>query len=237
MAFSIERQRVGEDPVGRRPAREIDQLAAGREVVGHRVAAAAAVDPVCSVAAHDDVAEGGADRVLDRGQRVRHDPISRHLAGEVDQHGVACGGVGDGVAACSAVDHEIRAAGGARRGVDHIIAAEGRNAQQIPRLEVVDHDLRGQAVDHTRAILKRERDRVVAIRAVGQDRVGLTIAGRAAERAGEIDRDLGHVGAGKVADRNLVGAAERMKLDRLDVVRVHRDRGDVADEAHPSAVR
>ena len=32
--------------------------------------------------------------------------------------------------------------------------------------EVVDHDLRGQAVDHTRAILKRERDHVVAVRAV-----------------------------------------------------------------------
>jgi hypothetical protein len=45
---------------------------------------------------------------------IDHDPVGRHLGGEVDQHGMACDGVRDAVAACSAVDHEIRAAGAAR---------------------------------------------------------------------------------------------------------------------------
>src|SRR5215218_10799490 len=36
---------------------------------------------------------------------------------------------------------------------------------------------------------------------------------------------------GEVADRDVVGAAERAKLDRLHMVEVHRDAGDVADEA------
>ena len=95
---------VGEDPVGRSPAREIDQLAAGREIVGHRVAAAAAVDPVRRVAAHDHVVEGRADRVLDRQQRVGEDPVGRRPAREIDQLAAPREVVGHRVAAAAAVD-------------------------------------------------------------------------------------------------------------------------------------
>ena len=46
----------------------------------------------------------------------------------------------------------------------------------------------------------------------------------------------GDVGAAEIADDDVVGAAERAELDRLDVVEVHRDVGDVAEEQRAPAV-
>ena len=54
--------------------------------------------------------------------------------------------------------------------------------------------------------------------------------------AREIDVDFRHVGAGEIVDDDVVGAAERVELDALDVVRVHRHVGDVAEEQHAPAV-
>ena len=53
------------------------------------------------------------------------------------------------------------------------------------------------------------------------------VAGRAAECAARFDVDLRDVGAGQVVDGDGVGAAERVEVDRLDVVEVHDDGGDV----------
>ena len=80
-------------------------------------------------------------------------------------------------------------------------------------------------------------DDVVAVGAVDDDDVGRRVAGGAADRAGEVDVDLGHVGAGEVVDRERVGAAERVEVDRLDVVEVHDDVAEVAGEQHAPAVR
>ena len=45
------------------------------------------------------------------------------------------------------------------------------------------------------------------------------------------------VRAAEIADHDVVGAAERAEFDALDIVQVHRDVGDVADEQRASAVR
>ena len=52
----------------------------------------------------------------------------------------------------------------------------------------------------------------------------------------EVDLDLRDVRAGQVADGDVVGATERVEVDALDVVQVHRDRRHVAEEAHAPAV-
>ena len=53
----------------------------------------------------------------------------------------------------------------------------------------------------------------------------------------EIDVDRRHVGAAQVVDHDLVGAAEGLEVDGLDIVEVHGDVGDVAEEARMIAVR
>ena len=62
---------------------------------------------------------------------------------------------------------------------------------------------RGARADHV--------DDVGAVGAVDDHRVGLAVAGRPADRAGEVDVDLGDVGAGQVVDRDRVGAAQRVE--------------------------
>ena len=74
----------------------------------------------------------------------------------------------------------------------------------------------------------------VAIRAVDGDGIRRSIA--AAVRASQVDVDLGHVGPAEIADHDVVGAAERAEVDVLDIVEVHRDVGDIAEEQHAAAV-
>ena len=79
-------------------------------------------------------------------------------------------------------------------------------------------------------------DDVVAVRAVDGHDVGRGVAGRAADRAGEVDVDLLDVGPGEVVDDDGVGAAERVEIDRLDVVEVHDDVAEIAGEQHAPAI-
>ena len=65
---------------------------------------------------------------------------------------------------------------------------------------------------------------VVAVGAVDDDGVGRAVAGAAAG-AGQVEVDLGDVGAGQVVDGDGVGAAQGVEVDRLDAVEVHRDVG------------
>ena len=104
MAFSIDSSASVKIPSVAAPPARLISWPAGGEVVGHRVAAAAAVDPVRRVAAHDDVVEARADRVLDRRQRVGEDPVGRELGREVDEDGPRRGDVGHRVGAAAAVD-------------------------------------------------------------------------------------------------------------------------------------
>ena len=79
-----------------------------------------------------------------------------------------------------------------------------------------------------------DADRVVAVGAVDDDLVGLSVAGACGS---EVDVDFADVGSGQVVDGDQVGAAERGEVDLFDAVGVHRDVGDVAEEAQPASVR
>ena len=92
-------------------------------------------------------------------------------------------------------------------------------------------------VTRGRAVASRGDDRVVAVGAVDDDAVGLGVAGGAAGGSGEIDAHVDDVGSGEVVDVDRVGSAEGVEDDRLDVVRVHRDVGHVAEEPEAVAVR
>src|SRR3712207_8623363 len=59
-------------------------------------------------------------------------------------------------------------------------------------------------------------------RSVHRHRVGLQVGSPG--RAPQVDVDLRDIRAGEVADRNVVAAAERLDVDRLNVVQVHGDR-------------
>ena len=69
---------------------------------------------------------------------------------------------------------------------------------------------------------------------VDGDRVGRAVA--AAVRAAQVDVDPLDVRAAEVADRDVVGAAERAEFDALDIVQVHGDVRDIAEEQRASAV-
>ena len=78
-------------------------------------------------------------------------------------------------------------------------------------------------------------DRVVAVGAV--DRDVFDVARAAFQRSGEVEVDLGHVGAGEVVDGDVVRPAEGVEVDALDAVGVHGDVAHVADELQMPAVR
>ena len=77
---------------------------------------------------------------------------------------------------------------------------------------------------------------VVAGGAVDGHAIGRAVADAAAGRRCEVDRDLRDAGAGEVADRDVVGAAEGDEVDVLDAVEIHGDVADVAGELHPAVV-
>ena len=77
---------------------------------------------------------------------------------------------------------------------------------------------------------------VAGVRAVHGDGVGLSVAGAAAEDAFEVDVRQVDVGAAEVVDDRVVGAAECFEVDPLDVVGVHGDVAEVAEEAEAVAV-
>ena len=77
---------------------------------------------------------------------------------------------------------------------------------------------------------------VVAGGAVDGHAIGLAVAYVGARCPREVDRDLGDAGAGKVADRDVIGTAASGEIDVLDAVEIHGDVTDVAGEAHPPVI-
>src|SRR5262249_60924166 len=115
-------------------------------------------------------------------------------------------------------------------------AAGGVDHDALVRLEVGDRHRLGQARHRDHAIVVHDRDRIVAVGRVEDDRVGRTVAAGGAGLCAQVDRDLVHVGSGQIVDRDGVGAAQRVDLDVLDAVEVHGDVGDIAGEPRPGAV-
>ena len=101
------------------------------------------------------------------------------------------------------------------------------------KLEIVMSAAETGHGDH--AVVVGDRDRVVAVGGVDDDRVHLTVAGAGGGPL-QIDADLADVGSGEVVDRDRVGAARCVDVERLRTVHVHRDGADVAGESHPPAV-
>jgi hypothetical protein len=68
---------------------------------------------------------------------------------------------------------------------------------------------------------------------VMSNRIGRTVGGAVCS---EVDLDLADVGSGQVVDRNHVGAAKRVDVERLRTVHIHDDGCDVAGQSYPRAV-
>ena len=94
----------------------------------------------------------------------------------------------------------------------------------------------GRPDDREAGARARDLDVVGTVGAVDDDGVGLAVAGAAARSAGQVEVDLGDVGAGQVVDGDRVGAAQGVEVDPLDAVEVHGDVADVAGEADAAAV-
>ncbi len=91
--------------------------------------------------------------------------------------------------------------------VDLVVAAEGVDGQGVVRRLGVRHDdLRREPLHDGPAVARPDVDLVVARRRVDGHRVGHAVAGGAADRRGEVDVDLLHVGAGEVVHRGAVQA-------------------------------
>src|SRR5262245_23881099 len=81
-----------------------------------------------------------------------------------------------------------------------------------------------------------DNNHVVAARGIDGDGVRRIVAGRPADRAGEIYVDLRHVCPAQVVDHDIIDAAKGIEVDVLDLVEVHGDVGDVAEEGGALAV-
>src|SRR5262249_61204081 len=86
-----------------------------------------------------------------------------------------------------------------------------------------DGDALAQTCPRDHAVVVHDRDRVVAVGRVDDDRVGRTIAASAAGLRAQVDGDLAHAGSGGIVDRDGVGATSGVDLDVLDAVEVHGD--------------
>ena len=144
---------------------------------------------------------------------------------------------GDGVVAGTAIDGELRGSGRQGGGIDDVVAGERADDEPvIGGLEARDRDRSRQAVDGDRVSGADHLDGVLAGSAVDGHAIGCAVAGAAADRARQVDRDHLHVGSGEIVDQDIVGASQGGELDALDPVEVHGDAADVAGQLRPMAV-
>ena len=106
-------------------------------------------------------------------------------------------------------------AAGAQAGrLDHVVAG-----QRVDREAVVgcfgggDVHLGGEADDGHAAGIAEHLGDVVAVGGLDDDVVRLGVASTAADGGGQVEVELGHVGAGQVVDDGGVGAAEGVEVD------------------------
>jgi hypothetical protein len=185
--------------------------AGGREALDDHVVAGPSVGDVVPRPSDEDVVAVPAE------QRVG--------AVAADQH----------VVAGAAVEREERRVGGDAGRLHHVGAGECGDDQPVAAGDRAGHgDPRREAADLEGRPGTGDDHAVVAVRRIGDDRVGRGVV--AAADRGEFAHDLGDIGPAQVADHEVVDTAEGVRDDRLDVVEVHRDRGHVAEEAHAPAV-
>ena len=180
-------------------ADDVDALGDGGAVEQHRVEAGLALERVVVVA-----------RVPDEGVvAVAHERVVVAVAA-VDQ--VVALAAEERVDTEAAVHRELDAVGLQRRGVDGVVAARAVERQPVVGLlleEDVDRGVQPEDVDP--AGVAGGAEHVGALRAVDRDGVGRSVA--AAVRTAQVELGVDEVGAGQVADDDVVGAAQRPEVD------------------------
>src|SRR5262249_6917363 len=140
------------------------------------------------------------------------------------------------VVAGAAVDRQADDARGKRLRGDRVVAGAAVDRQRVGGLRMVDIDLRGQA-DNRDAGAGRHHVDQVGLRGGVHGHLIDRQVGRSGADDAEVDLDLFHVGAGQVADRDVVGAARGSDVDGLNVVEVHGDVADVAGQRRVAVAR
>src|SRR5262245_22580813 len=141
------------------------------------------------------------------------------------------------VGAATAVHRQLDGVSLEAARVDHVVAVEPVHRQAIIRLLWgEDVHRRRQAVDRHPSGVAGDDDVVAGsgIRAGHGDGIRRSIA--AAVGTSQVDVDLSHIRPAEIADHDFVGAAERAEVDVLDLVEVHADGRDVAEEQGAAAI-
>ena len=136
-----------------------------------------------------------------------------------------------------AVDEQLERARGQTGGVDRVRACECVDVEPVGGLRVEELDRRCETAHLHTVGVAVDGDVVVAVGALDDDLSGDSVTGCAEEADGEIDVHVLDVRAGQVVHRDDVGAAERVEVDPLDAVGVHRDVARAAEEAEVVSVR
>src|SRR6516164_3864536 len=116
------------------------------------------------------------------------------------------------------------------------LTAEAIDDDAIVRLEVGDRHRLGQARHRDDAVVVHDRDRVVAVGRIDDDRVRRAVAAGAAGLCAQVDSDLVDAGSRQIVDCDGVGTTSGVDLDVLDAVEVHGDVADVAGEPRAAAI-
>src|SRR5262249_35005226 len=164
-------------------------------------------------------------------------PQQRRVVVATSHHQVVALAAGQEVRTRAAVEGQPDHARLQAARVDDVVPALAGDGEQV-RGALAAGDLHGgrQPRDGHPARGPADLDVVGAGGTVDEDGVGRPVAGAAARRDPQVDVHRLEVGAGQVADGDLVGAAQGAEVHALDAVEVHRHAGDVAGEAHPAAV-
>ena len=142
-------------------------------------------------------------------------PPSRTSSFGVAAQRVGARAADEHVGAVAAVGLQADGVGRQPGRLDDVVAAQRVDRQGVQgRLGVRDADRRGQARDGRAAGGAAGHDHVGAVGGVHDHLVLGAVAGRPADGPGQVGVDRGQVGAGDVVDRQLVGPAERVEVDR-----------------------
>src|SRR5262249_14428888 len=122
-------------------------------------------------------------------------------------------------------------------GVDDIVARKGVDCELVARA-ITSRDVHRSRQARYRDAGRRtgDFDVVGAGGAVDDDGVGLAVADAAAWCAFEVKVYCGDVGAGQVANGDVVSAPLGVEVDALNAIEVHRHGGHVAEETDTCAI-
>ena len=219
---------VAGEPEAAAVRREVELLGGGGAVEHHRVGAVLALHDVAAVARIPGEGVVAGSQQCHVGAAV---PVDRvvPVTGVED---VVAAAAGDRVVPGAAVRGELDRARGEARGVDRVVAVGRVDRERVVGgLGVRDVHRRCEAGHAGRTVAAGDRDRVLAVGAVDDHLVRLAVGGS------EVDVQLVDLRCGQVVRGDRVGAAERVDVDLLHTVGVHRDVGDVAEEPEPPSVR